>query len=143
MATQAQDVFLYGLHMDPERLRTRGLDPGTPRRAHVDGFALHLGERPTVVPCAGGRVHGMVYSLGTESLRRLYALPEVEAYRPEGVLAWIEGDAPRPALCFRLARMPATDERNAEYARRLQETLGRLGFPPDSIAAVAGLAAID
>jgi hypothetical protein len=143
MAAATRDIFIYGLHMDPERLRGRGIEAGTPRRAHVDGFALRLGEHPTLVPCAGGRVHGMVYALHPDALRTLLALPEVADYRDEGVLAWIEGDAPRPALCFRLARMPATDERNAEYARRLQETLGRLGFPPDSIAAVAGLAAID
>lgn len=143
MGTPTSEVFIYDLHMDPERLRERGLDPGAPRRAHVDGFALSLGERPTLLPRAGGRVHGMVYTLDAESLRALHALPEMAAYRPEGVLAWIEGDTPRQALCLRLAQAPAANEHNQDYARRLRETLARLGFPPDCVAAVAGTADID
>jgi hypothetical protein len=143
MDAVTRDIFIYGLHMDPERLRGRGIEAGTPRRAHVDGFALRLGEHPTLVPCAGGRVHGMVYALHPDALRTLLALPEVADYRDEGVLAWIEGDGPRPALCFRLAHSPASRERNEDYARQLRDTLARLGFPPDTIAADAGTADID
>ena len=143
MDAAIRDVFFYGLYMDPDVLREQGIEPGTPRRAHVDGFALRIGARATLVPSAHGRVHGMVYTLAPEALRALYAHAGLEAYRPEGVLAWIEGDTPRPALCFRLAHVPAPHERNEDYARRLQEILVRLGFPPDAIAAVAGTADID
>lgn len=73
--------------MDPERLRARGLDPGTPRRAHVDGFALHLGKHPTLAPRADGRVHGMVFAFGADPMRMLKTFPEMESYRPDGVLA--------------------------------------------------------
>jgi hypothetical protein len=71
------------------------------------------------------------------------SLAVVANYRDEGVLAWIEGDGPRPALCFRLAHSPASRERNEDYARQLRDTLARLGFPPDTIAADAGTADID
>jgi gamma-glutamylcyclotransferase (GGCT)/AIG2-like uncharacterized protein YtfP len=143
MDANTREIFVYGLHMDPEVLRAQGIEPGTPRRAHVDGFALHLGQFPTLVPRAGGRVHGMVYALEPETLRVLLAWPEIAAYRAEGVLAWIEGGTPRPVLCFRLAQAPAANERNEEYLRQLQETLARLGFPPDTIASAAGTADID
>ena len=138
-----RDVFFYGLYMDPELLRGQGIEPGTPRRAHIDGFALHIGARATVVPRGDARVHGMVYTLDAEALRKLYAIPGLEAYRPEGVLAWVEGDAPRPVLCFRLAQAPAALERNEDYARRLRQVLVRLGFPLDYVASVASTADID
>ena len=143
MDAPSRDVFIYGLYMDPERLRARGIDAGSPRRAHVDGFALRLGEQPTLLPRGDGRVHGMLYTLDAQALRVLHALPEMAVYRPEGVLAWVEGDAPRPALCFRLETPPAAHERNEDYARRLQETLARLGVPPDCVAAVARTADMD
>jgi hypothetical protein len=143
MDAHPREIFVYGLHMDPERLRGRGIDAGTPRRAHVDGFALRLGPSPTLVPRAGGRVNGIEYALDPAALRVLQALPEIAAYRPEGVLAWIEGGTPRPVLCFRLAQAPAAHEHNEEYLRQLQETLARLGFPPDTIASAAGTADID
>jgi hypothetical protein len=143
MDAGASDVFFYGLYMDPEVLRAQGIEPGTPRRAHVDGFALRIGARATLVPSANGCVHGMVYALAPEALRALYAQAGLEAYQPEGVLAWIDDDTPRPALAFRLAQAPGAQERNEDYARRLQAVLARLGFPPDYVASIDGTAAID
>ena len=138
-----REVFFYGLFMDPDVLRANGVEPGAGRRAHVDGFSLRIGARATLVPGANGCVRGMVYTLEPEALRSLYAKAGLEDYRPEGVLAWIEGDAPVPALCFRLAGAPAGHERNDEYARQLQAVLARLGFPPGYVESIAGTADID
>ena len=138
-----REVFFYGLFMDPDVLRANGIEPGVARRAHVDGFALRIGARATLLPSANGCVHGMVYTLAPEAVHALYGKPGLEAYRPEGVLAWIEGDAPVPALCFRLAGTPAAHERNDDYVRQLQAVLARLGFPPDYVESIAGTADID
>jgi hypothetical protein len=138
-----RDVFLYGLGMDPDRLRANGIEPGAARTAHVDGFALRIGARATLVPSAGGRVHGLVYALEPPAVRALHALAALEAYRPEGVFAWIDGGTPRPAVCFRLAHEPAAGERDEDLARQLQALLARLDFPRDYIASLAGTADID
>ena len=138
-----REVFFYGLYMDPDVLRANGVEPGVARRAHVDGFALRIGKRATLVPCASGCVHGMVYTLASGELRALYSMADLEAYQPEGVLAWIDDEAPRPALCFRLAQAPAAHERNDDYARQLQAVLERLGFPRDYVESMAGTVDID
>jgi len=138
-----RDVFFYGLYMDPEVLRAQGIDPGAGRRAHVDGFALRIGARATLVPSAGGCVHGMVYALGRDDVRILYEQSDLEEYRPEGALAWIDDESPHPVLVFRTARAPAAHERNDDYARRLQDVLARLGFPRPYIESIANTADID
>lgn len=38
-------VFFYGLFMDAQMLRERGLQPQAERRARLDGFALRIGKR--------------------------------------------------------------------------------------------------
>jgi hypothetical protein len=138
-----REVFFYGLYMDPEVLRAQGIDGGAGRRAHVDGFALRIGTRATLVPSAGGCVHGMVYALSADDVRRLYGQAGLEDYHAEGVLAWIDGETPQPAVTFRLAHAPAAHERNDDYARRLQDVLARLGFPRAYIESIAGTADID
>jgi hypothetical protein len=136
-------VFFYGLYMDPDVLRAQGIEPGDGKRAHVDGFALRIGARATLVPCSGGCVHGMVHALSPDAVRILYAQSGLEAYQPEGVLAWIDDEAPQPALTFRLLVAPAARERNDDYARRLQDVLARQGFPRPYIESIAGTADIE
>ncbi len=140
---ESREVFLYGVDMDPEVLRGFGIEPGPARRAHVDGFALRIGQRATLVPCANGCVHGMVVALSPEAMRAVQAQAAQEGYQAEGVLAWIDGESPRPVHCFRHAREPAAHERSEEYARQLQAVLERLGFPPDYVRSIAGTVAID
>src|SRR5258705_14000246 len=50
MTTRHIDVFFYGLFMDADALRAKGLHPVDPRAACVRGFALHVGQRATLVP---------------------------------------------------------------------------------------------
>ena len=131
------DGFFYGLYMDVDVLREAGVTPQNPRRAHVDGFALRIGRRATLLPSAGSRAYGMLYALTHAELERLYTAPGLELYRPEAVLAVPAGGAPTPALCYNLRDAPTPDERNPEYAERLRRALGRLDFPPEYIASVA------
>ena len=67
------EVFFYGLFMDADALREKGFRPTNARQASVEDIALHLGERATLVPERGGRVHGMLMSLTHAELDRLYA----------------------------------------------------------------------
>jgi len=137
MAERRIDGFFYGLYMDADLLRESKVEPVNPRRAYVDGFALRIGQRATLLPSAGARAYGMLMALTHAELERLYTAPGLKQYRPEAVLAQSLDGAPVPALCYNLREAPAPHERNPEYAARLQRVLAKLGFPPDYIASVS------
>ena len=42
--------FFYGLFMDEELLRGKGLEPEGGEIAAIDGFALRIGRRAALVP---------------------------------------------------------------------------------------------
>ena len=131
------DAFFYGLFMDESILRQSGVTPVNPRRAYVDDFALRIGQRATLVPHTGARAFGMLLALTHAGLQSLYSAPGLEHYRPEAVLAQqLEGPSV-PALCYNLREAPHPDERNPDYARRLQGVLRNLGFPREYIESIS------
>jgi hypothetical protein len=132
------DGFFYGLFMDAAVLRNSGAQPVNPRRAYVDDFALRIGNRATLVPSPGARAYGMVIALTHSELERLYGAPGLDQYRPEAVLARLLDGALVPALCYNLLVEPRADERNLDYAARLQQTLRQLEFPSEYIDSVTG-----
>lgn len=137
MTSRRIDGFFYGLFMDPEVLHKSQVVADSPRRAYVDGYALRIGKRSTLVPAPGARAYGMIYALTHDELARLYGAPGLEEYRPEAVLAHsLEGE-PIPALCYNLRQVPGPDEANPEYAACLREALSQLGFPPEYVASVS------
>ena len=137
MTGRRVDAFFYGLFMDASVLRESSVEPVAPRRAYVDGFALRIGRRATLVPAAGARAYGMLYALTHAELDRLYGAPGLEPYRPEAVLARPLDGTPVPALCYNLREAPRPDERNSEYAAKLQQILSALRFPSEYVASLA------
>ena len=131
------DGFFYGLFMDSAVLRSSGVAPDNPRHAYVDGYRLRIGHRATLLPASGARAYGMVIAFAHSELERLYSAPGLDQYRPEAVLAKLVGGGSVPALCYNLSNEPQADERNADYAARLQSSLRELGFPPEYIDSVA------
>ena len=138
MSERRIDAFFYGLFMDTAILRAGGVaEPANPRRAFVDGFELHIGQRATLLPRAGSQAYGMLFALTHTELDLLYAAPGLEAYRAEAIVAQSFDGVVTPALCYNLRHPPAADERNSEYASRLQEILARLHFPEAYVASVS------
>ena len=131
------DAFFYGLFMDADLLREAGATPFDPRPAFVDGFALRIGQRATLVARAGARAYGMVIALTRPELERLYGAPGLEQYRPEAVLAQLLAGSAVPALCYNLREAPRPDERNPDYVARLQRVLSKLGFPREYVASIS------
>ena len=123
--------------MDIDILREADVAPVNPRRAYVDGFALRIGQRATLLPSAGSRAYGMVFAVTHSELERLYAAPGLEQYRPEAVLVQPLDGAPAAALCYNLREGPLPHERNPEYAARLQRALSKLDFPQEYVASVS------
>jgi len=130
------DVFFYGLFMDEDLLKTKGVTALDLRPASVSRFELRIGNRATLVPAPSGRVFGLVASLTHADLERLYSDPSVQAYRPEAVLAHLLNGETMPALCFNLVEPPSVDERNPEYASKLRALAERLSFPAEYIASI-------
>jgi Gamma-glutamyl cyclotransferase, AIG2-like len=124
-------VFFYGLFMDAELLGRQGLHPSDPRPAAVEGMALCIGQRATLVPNTAGTVHGMVMMLSHAEIDALYSGASVASYRPEAVLARLDDGSSVPALCFNLPTPPEPSENNQDYARQLAELGRRLGMPSD------------
>lgn len=136
MSARRVSVFFYGLFMDPDLLRARGLEPSNPRRACVRGRRLRIGERAALEADPGGIVYGMLFDLTHDEVGRLYAEPSVAVYRPEAVLAEPDSGEAIAALCYNLPIAPAAHERNPEYAGRLRDLAARLDLPGDYVRSI-------
>lgn len=129
------DVFFYGLFMDEDLLREKGIRPENRRIASLNNFRLVVGNRATLTPSPASIVYGVVFSLTHQEIDRLYSDPSVSEYRPEAVSAITNGSAVA-ALCFNLPNPPASNERNAEYALKLKTLAKRIGLPPDYVSSI-------
>ena len=130
------EVFFYGLFMDEELLRGKGLNPSNRRAASVEGFRLVIGERATLVPGEGSTAHGVIFTLTRGELEALYSDASVSAYRPEAVNARLAGGGYARALCFNLPARPSAGERNPLYASKLRELAARLGLPAEYVSSI-------
>ncbi len=59
--------------MDRDILVESQVEAANPRRAYVDGYALHIGRRATLVPISEARAYGMIFALTHNELERLYS----------------------------------------------------------------------
>jgi enamine deaminase RidA (YjgF/YER057c/UK114 family) len=133
VSSRRVDVFFYGLFMDVELLRAKGLEPKGVELAAVDDLALRIAQRAALVPVAGARVHGVVMSLTVSELDQLYSEPSVRAYRPQAVLAHLAGGEVIAALCYNLPEPPSPTERNEEYAGKLRAIAEKIGLPAEYV----------
>jgi hypothetical protein len=134
MSTRRADVFFYGLFMDQELLRAKGLQPQQVERGLVEGLALRIGQRAALVPVSGARVYGLVMSLTLDELAKLYSDPSVQAYQPVAVLVQLENGGRLAALCYNLPEPPSPAERNPQYAAKLRAVAKKVGLPEEYIA---------
>ncbi len=136
MPSRAADVFFYGLFMDQELLRSKGLRPERIERGSVEGLALRIGQRAALVPAAGARVHGVVMTLPLDELATLYADSGLQAYRAEPVLVRLERGGSIAALCYNLSVPPSPADRNPEYATKLRAVADKVGLPAEYVASL-------
>ncbi len=130
------DVFFYGLFMDEQLLKTKGVNPTNLRSASVDGFQLRVGKRATLVPMKTGRIYGMIAELTHDEIQHLYSEASLRDYKPEAITAHLLNDGALAALCFNLPQAPAPEERDVEYALKLRALAERLQFPAEYIASI-------
>jgi hypothetical protein len=133
MTPRRIEVFFYGLFMDADLLRTKGVNPANIRPASLPGFALRIGQRATLLQNPNSIAHGILMELTHTEVEQLYSEPSVRAYRPEAVLCELNDGTRSPALCFNLLEPPGVNEANPEYASKLRDLALRLGLPSDYV----------
>ena len=133
MASRRITVFFYGLFMDADLLRAKGVHPVNIRPACVPGFALRIGPRATMLENPDARVYGILMDLTHDEIEQLYSEASVRAYRAEAVLAELPDGSRVAALCFNLVVPPLPQEINPEYAAKLRGLARQLGLPSEYV----------
>ncbi len=131
-ANRMQDVFFYGLYMDPQALAQKAVDARHPRIARVDGYRLRIGHKATLLREEGGVAHGMVYALTHAEINALYRDAGLDDYAAEALLAQV-GETSLPVLCCNLIVPPEEDETNPAYREKLLAAMTRLGVPTTEV----------
>ncbi|MFC7048712.1 gamma-glutamylcyclotransferase family protein [Emcibacter nanhaiensis] len=121
-------VFFYGLFMDEKLLIAKGIRPSGAKVGYVDGFALRIGARATLLRQPGGRAYGVVMEITPDEATQLYAEDSVADYIPEPVKVILMDGTEVEATCYNLPRDKVTGA-NRDYAAALLEVATRLGFP--------------
>ncbi len=136
MEPRRVSVFFYGLFMDVELLRAKGVNPTNAQAACVPGFVLRIGQRATLEPNNDFSAHGILMELSQAEIEQLYSEQSFRAYRPEAVLCELADRSYVPALCFNLVGPIGTTEVNSEYATKLRELARRLHLPPEYVKTI-------
>ncbi len=133
------DVFFYGLFMDPQLLAEQGVACTNPRVGWVDGYALRIGERATLVAEPGGLAYGVVMTLSMDDAARLYAGDGVADYVPESLSVQLSETEAIQATCYNLPSTKIAGT-NRDYANSLLALAKRWGLPSSYLDVIAGFA---
>jgi len=125
-------IFFYGLFMDVNLLREKGLHPTLTGGASLSGYRIRIGDRATLVPSSRSTSYGMVIDLPDEEASALYSAPDVRDYVAEAVMVVSRSNGGAvPCLCYNLPPDKLGADANTEYAEKLSALVLRLGFPAD------------
>ena len=117
-------VFFYGLFMDMDVLRARGIHPRGIEVVTVLDHRIHLGAKAMLVPAASGRARGILALLKRHEFDALYA--GLGEYREEGVTA-MHADGRRMSAITMVHAHPALDAPpDPVYEGRWKALIGQL-----------------
>ena len=114
-----QEVFFYGLYMDPKILESKGVNPRNPRVVKVKGYKLRIGKLATLLRDEGSEAYGIVYSLTHSEIYKLYTGSGLNEYVSESLMAYTRDNHILSVLCCNLLTPPEKDESNIEYENKL------------------------
>ncbi len=121
-------VFFYGLFMDVNLLKTKGIRPAEVSVGFVDGYGLRIGERATLVRRPDGRAYGAMMNISPGEATDLYAEDSVADYLPEPITVELMDGTQVEATCYNLPSDQVTGA-NKGYAESLLEVATTLGVP--------------
>ena len=127
-----KSVFFYGLFMDEDLLKSKGLHPANNRLARVDGYGLRIGDKATLEASEHERVFGSVMELGMEEVEILYGENAVADYVARQVVA-IDMQGNSQQVSSYVLPMEKICASNSEYARSLAIVARKIGLPHDYI----------
>ena len=122
------NVFFYGLFMDEDLLAKKGISPSKAEVGFVDGFALRIGERATLIRSADTCSYGVMMNISSDQANELYAENSVADYVPESVTVELLNGSKVEASCYNLPVDKVTGT-NKVYAQALLKVANRLGLP--------------
>lgn len=128
MSANEIPVFFYGLFMDESLLASKGAHISESTIGFIDGYALRIGERATLLPEANSRAYGVLVKIASQDVAALYAEQSVADYIAEPVLVTLPGDVEVSAVCYNLPA-PKLAGTNPEYAAALLALATELGLP--------------
>lgn len=129
------NVFFYGLFMDVTLLAEKGISPGTTAIGYVEGFALRIGQRATLIPAAGKRAYGVMISISSHDANALYGESSVADYAPEPVVVKVADGRKVAATCYNLTADKVAGT-NKAYAEALWKLAEQLGLPEHYLAEI-------
>lgn len=122
------EVFFYGLYMDEEILKSKGVEPRNPRAAKLDGYKLRVGKMATLLREKNEEAFGMVYSLTHDEINKLYKESGLTDYVPEAINVLTENSF-FSALCCNLLNPPLAEDSNDEYFKKLKICMEKYKLP--------------
>ena len=121
-----QEVFFYGLYMDPEILKSKGVQPRNPRIASVKGYKLKIGNMVALLRSENSEANGLVYSLTHADIDTLYSKSGLDMYVSEAIMVTISTGETLAALTCNLLVPPEEHENNQEYREKLNLCMKKL-----------------
>jgi len=125
-------IFFYGLFMDHDLLKAKGLNPAHARLASVAGYGLRIGARATLERSAHERAFGSIMDLDSEEVAALYGEKSVADYVPRKLVA-IDMQGSSLEVISYILPMKKVSGSNDEYARSLALAARKIGLPDDYI----------
>ena len=127
-----KSVFFYGLFMDGDILKEKGLNPLDSKLVYLTEYGLRIGERATLEYSKNERAFGSVMQLLSEELEILYGDKSVADYVPLQVVTTDMKGKSIEAISYILP-MEKVSGSNREYANSLAILAKRIGLPEDYI----------
>ena len=134
------NVFFYGLFMDTQLLAAKGIVPAHMESGFVDGYALRIGERATMVVRPEARTYGVVMQITSEEADRLYSEDSVADYQPVSIVVDLRNGTRIDAICYVLPADKISGT-NTDYAEALLGVATRLDFPASYLSEIRKKAA--
>lgn len=119
LSDRLHEVFFYGLYMDEEILKNKGVEPRNRKVGVAQGYKLRIGNMATLLRVKNSEAYGLVYSLTQEEIEKLYAGSGLTAYIAESILIKTDENEMIATLCCNLINPPSPDEKNSDYYQKL------------------------
>ncbi len=123
------NTFFYGLYMDPEILRSKGIEIRNPKKVFVKNYTVRIGKMATMLREDSSVTYGMVYQLTHKEIFDLYEGSGITSYVKEALMAECDNGDMFPVICCNLLTPPHESESNDGYLKKLISCMERLELP--------------